>query len=404
MVHLPQISQHTTPWLPKRFVRRLSAVATADIIRRHNETAPVMAEPALPITVAVFEAPQQVRLRQVGWPVLREGEVLVEVLGCTLCGSDLHSFTGRREVAVPTVLGHEITGRIVALGPVGGAGPVTAVDGGPVAVGDRVVWAVVASCGACDRCRRGLPQKCRSGVKYGHARLAEGREPLGGLGSHCLLLPGTSMVRLPAALPLEVTCPAGCATATVVAALEPAGDLAGRRVGIFGLGMLGLTACAMAREAGAEVVLGIDPEPARAERAKAFGATAVATPAELPALLGGPAAGGLDLVLEMSGAAAAVAAAIEAAGVGGCVHLVGSVFPAGRVALDPEQVVRRQLTIRGTHNYAPRHLQQAVAFLERCHERFPFAELVECWMPLADVAAAFDHAIASLAIRIGVRP
>ena len=79
-------------------------------------------------------------------------------------------------------------------------------------------------------------------------------------------------------------------------------------------------------------------------------------------------------------------------------------FPAGRVALDPEQVVRRQLTIRGTHNYAPRHLQQAVAFLERCHERFPFAELVECWMPLADVAAAFDHAIASRAIRIGVRP
>ena len=42
-----------------------------------------MAETALPITVAVFEAPQQVRLRQVGWPTLREGEVLVEVPGCT---------------------------------------------------------------------------------------------------------------------------------------------------------------------------------------------------------------------------------------------------------------------------------------------------------------------------------
>jgi len=356
------------------------------------------------ITLAVFEGPGNLQLRQVPAPTLQPGEVLVEVLGCTLCGSDLHSYTGRREVAVPTVLGHEIAGRVAVIGPPGEHGVPRAVDGAPLAVGDRVAWAVVASCGRCDRCLRGLPQKCRHGVKYGHARLDDGREPLGGLGSHCLLLAGTSIVRLPESLPLEVACPAGCATATVAAALEPVGDITGLRVGVFGLGMLGLTACAMAHEAGAEVVLGIDPDAGRGERAKAFGATAVAMPDALPDMVGDPAADGLDLVLEMSGAPSAVTAAIATAGVGGSVHLVGSVFPSGSVPLDPEQVVRRQLSIRGTHNYAPKHLQQAVTFLERCHQRYPFASLVEGWLPLAEVEAAFDQALASGAVRIGVRP
>jgi putative phosphonate catabolism associated alcohol dehydrogenase len=363
-----------------------------------------MTNPAATITLAVFEGPGKLRLQQLNPPALNTGELLVEVLGCTLCGSDLHSFTGRREVAVPTVLGHEIAGRVVAIGPGSQGGAPHAVDGEPIAVGDRVVWAVVASCGSCDRCRRGVPQKCRHGVKYGHARLDEGREPLGGLGSHCLLLAGTSIVRLPESLPLEVACPAGCATATVAAALEPAGDLTGLRVGVFGLGMLGLTACAMAREAGAAGVLGIDPDAARRQRSEDFGATAVATPDGLPALLGDAASDGLDLVLEMSGSPAAVTAALAAAGVGASVHLVGSVFPAGSVPLDPEQLVRRQLSIRGTHNYAPRHLQQAVTFLERCHVRYPFAGLVESWLPLAEVEAAFERAMASGAVRIGVRP
>ena len=356
------------------------------------------------ITFAVFTGPGQIELRQAAKPVLADGEALVEVLGCTLCGSDVHSFLGRREVVVPTVLGHEIVGRVVEVGPAGRSGPARCTDGTPLQVGDRVVWAVVASCGACDRCRRGLPQKCRSGVKYGHTQLCSGREGLGGLSSHCLLLAGTSVVRLAEAVPLEAACPAGCATATVAAALEPAGDLTGMCVGVFGLGMLGLTACAMARQAGAAAVLAFDPEASRRDLAVRFGATAAGRPEELPALLAEVGADGFDLVLELSGSAVAVAAAIEAAGVGGCVHLVGSVFPAAEVPLDPEQTVRRQLTIRGIHNYAPRHLEQAVQFLEVCHARLPFAELVSEWWPLADLEAAWAAAITSGAIRVGVRP
>ena len=346
---------------------------------------------------ALFEGePRRLSLRSLPCPDLAPGEMLVDVLGCTLCGSDLHTVEGRRQVSVPTVLGHEIVGRIAAI-----AGEARDLAGVPLAAGDPVVWAIVASCGGCRACGRGLPQKCERGLKYGHERAVGRRLFTGGLADVCVLAPGTAVVRLPDDMPLALACPAGCATATVAAALEPAGDLTGATVAVFGLGLLGLTACGMARTAGAAEVIAVDPQPARRERAFAFGATAAVEPGTLASH---PAAGRVDLALEVSGAPAAVAEAIAQAGLGGRVHLVGSVAPAGLTAVDPESIVRRLLKIRGFHNYAPQHLLAAVRFLSAHGGRYPFASLVERWYPLDDVEAAFADAAGSGAVRIGVRP
>src|SRR5262249_39058127 len=157
----------------------------------------------------------QVAVRKFATPAPQTGETLVTVLGCTLCGSDLHSVDGRRTVPVPTVLGHEIVGTIAAFGD---ASPQRDFAGRELRVGDRITWGIVASCGKCFLCCRGLPQKCAHAVKYGHESLRPGRELLGGLADHCLLTPGTAIVRLPEALPLGVACPASCATATIAAA------------------------------------------------------------------------------------------------------------------------------------------------------------------------------------------
>ena len=241
----------------------------------------------------------QVALRALPIPTPRDSEILVRVLGCTLCGSDLHTFEGRRSVPVPTVLGHEIVGEIVDIGPSAHACDLA---GRELRAGDRVTWAIVASCGACLLCQRGLPQKCLHAVKYGHEPFRPGRELLGGFAEYCLLVPGTAIVRLPNDLPLAVACPSSCATATIVAALEAAGDLQGRSVCLFGAGMLGLTACAMARSLGAAEVICVDPIPARRERALSFGATRVAQPDDLTAIADaavGPF--GFDAVLELSG-------------------------------------------------------------------------------------------------------
>ena len=353
-----------------------------------------------PSRAAVFEGTRgQLTLLSVPRPAPGSGELLVDVLGCTLCGSDLHTIEGRRRVATPTVLGHEIVGRIAAFGDPDL--PWLDLGGETLAIGDRIVWAIVASCGACPACHRGLPQKCQRGVKYGHEQAVDRRVLTGGLADACLLAGGTSIVKLPAGMPLEVACPAGCATATVAAAVEPAGKLAGRTVAVFGLGLLGLTACAMVQTQGAANVIAIDPSPARRARATAFGATAVLEPGGLDSH---DLAERLDLAIEVSGSPAAVSEAIAHATVGGGIHLVGSVAPAGSVAIDPERIVRRLLTIRGIHNYAPRHLLAAVRFLDAQRDAFPFLTLVDRWYSLDASAEAFAEAIRSQAVRVGVRP
>ncbi len=341
-----------------------------------------------------------VTLCQLSIPTPRESEILVRVSGCTICGSDLHSFHGRRTVPVPTILGHEIVGEIIEIG---GTSARFDLDGRELRRGDRVTWAIMANCGCCDLCQRGLPQKCLNGVKYGHEPFRPGRELLGGLAEYCLLVPGTSIVRLPDELPLAVACPASCATATVAAAFEAAGELTGRTVCLSGAGMLGLTACAMARVQGAAKVISVDPVSQRRKLATDFGATRTCTPDELAVVaIEEVGALGFDVVIELSGNSAAFQAIWPLIRTGGTLVLVGSVFPGPPMPIALEQLVRRHLTIRGIHNYAPRHLLEAVKFLSSTHTRYPFAELVSQWIPLASIADAFDRGSHPDSIRIGV--
>jgi alcohol dehydrogenase len=351
---------------------------------------------------AVFEGkPHELELRSFPLPQPAPGETLVRILGCTLCGSDLHTFTGRRSVATPTILGHEIVGQIEAFGD---GPPHRDLAGQELRVGDRVTWSIVAHCGDCFYCRRGLPQKCVAGTKYGHEALRPGRELLGGLAEHCLLVRGTSIVKLPAELPLAVACPANCATATIAAAVAAAGSLTERSVAVIGAGLLGLTACAMARVGGAAEVICVDTHAGRVQRSVAFGATRAISPPELAAVVSEATSGyGVDVVLELSGANAAVEATLPALRLGGTLVLVGAVFPTPPIALVPEQIVRRNLTIRGVHNYAPQHLVSAVQFLADQHARFPFAELVSDWHLLAEARAAFAQALDPQQIRVGVQ-
>lgn len=349
---------------------------------------------------AVFAgAGRPLEFREFELPALAGAEVLVRVLGCTLCGSDVHTFEGRRQAPVPTILGHEIIGQIEEFGPVVQRQDAT---GAQLQVGDRVTWAIVASCGDCFYCLRDLPQKCERMVKYGHEPLHPGRELTGGLAEFCVLAPGTAIIRLPDTLPLDVACPASCATATVTAALDAAGDVEGRSVLIAGAGMLGLTACAMSRSRGAAEVLCVDINPLRLAQSESFGATRRNSPDELnvavPAATGGY---GVDVVLELSGSPAAFESSFPHVQTGGTLVLVGAVFPSKPVALAMEQVVRRQLTLRGVHNYAPRHLQAAVNFLTEQH-RYPFDQLVSRWLPLSDAEEAFALAANPESLRIGI--
>ena len=351
---------------------------------------------------AVFHgAGLPLEFREFPLSVPEHSEVLVEVVACTLCGSDLHSLHGRRTVPVPTILGHEVLGKIAAFGSTAARHDAA---GEPMNVGDRVTWAIVASCGECFYCRRSLPQKCERQTKYGHEPLRPGRDLTGGLAHHCVLVSGTAIFRVPEQLPDATACPANCATATVAAALEAAGQVAGRSVLVMGCGMLGLTATAWARALGAGCVIACDVEARRLALAETFGATRACPPDDLSRVVKDATSGyGVDIALELTGEPTAFEVLFPLARLGGSLILVGAVFPSRPIAIVPEQIVRRCLTVRGIHNYAPRHLRAALEFLA-AHPSIPFPALVAEWQPLSALNQVLSTSPSPGTLRIGIRP
>jgi len=368
-----------------------------------------MSEATLPTKAraSVFVgAGQPLEMRAFAVPALGPDEALVRVDCTTLCGSDLHTYLGRRHVPTPTVLGHEVVGRIVAFGP-----QHTRRDwrGTPLDIGDRISWAVAASCGECFFCRHELPQKCARLFKYGHQSCAAGHPLSGGLAEYCHLAAGSAMLRVPAEIPDAVAASANCAFATAAAALRTAGGGSGKSVLIQGAGLLGLSAAAMARSAGASQVLVTDVDDERLARAKQFGATAIVNVARDAALLASEVARlteerGVDVALEMSGTLAAFEQGLRVLRTGGRYVLIGAVRPIGAAPLEVEQVVRKMWRIEGVHNYTPADLAAAIDFLAAHHARFPFRELVAASYPLHQVEAAFEFMLRSKAVRVAICP
>ena len=325
---------------------------------------------------AVWRGGEDIALGPVAVPPLQPGDVLVRVRLATVCGSDRHTVSGRRSQPCPSILGHETVGEIVALG----AGGATSLDGRPLALGQRVIWSVTFACGTCDRCRAGVTAKCRTVRKAGHQALDSDWGLSGGYARHVLLPNGLAIAVVDDDVADAVAAPAACATATVMAVIEKAGLLTGRRVMVVGAGMLGLGAIAAAAWAAASSVTAVDPTPSRRDLARRFGATHVE-----PSV---PEAGDYccDVLLEFSGSSAALQAALRTLDVQGVAVLAGSVAPDTPVVVDPESVVRRQLSIAGVHNYEPRHLGAALSFLQKTRDRFPWTDLVAEPTPLNGIA------------------
>jgi putative phosphonate catabolism associated alcohol dehydrogenase len=342
---------------------------------------------------------------------LGSGDLLVEVELTTVCASDVQTVRGLGDAPTPVVLGHEQVGRVVAIGD-----EARSTDGTPIIVGMRVVWSSTVSCGECDRCSRGLTERCRSLATYGHDRLHRGWELSGGFASHVQVRAGSAVVLVDESLPAAVAAPASCATATVAAALEAASErvpLDGATIVVMGAGMLGLTATAMATDAGARVVAA-DPDPLRRSAALSFGASAVAdsragfrSATGLGGVLATLAASGVPeplIVLELSGSASAVSTALDVIGVGGMVVLAGGTSPSDGIRLDPGSLENGLATLRGVHSYGARHLAAAVSYLEHAWYRYPFARLVGETFPLDRVDDALSLAATGAHPRVALDP
>lgn len=351
----------------------------------------------------VFEKVAQPFIAQgIELPSLQEEELLVEIVYTTICSSDLHTFYGRRKAHCPSILGHEIIGKVVDIARTG----VLDYYGKPLEVGDRVTWSVYAHDHSGLMAQKGIPQKSDGLFKYGHEELDESQSLSGGFATHCHLRAGTDIFKLPDNLTPKEATPLNCTHATIAGAIRLAGDLKGKNVLIVGAGMLGLSACAMSKEAGAKRVFAMDIAEERLGKSLKFGADEhyhATLPVEILQERLAP-LGGIDVLIETSGMPVAMEKGIELLNIGGINIWVGAVFAQRDLAINAEKIVRNILTIKGLHNYIPQDLATAIRFLSANRHKYPFEQLVGLEFPLHQLDQAFQTADNKGHYRVGIYP
>ncbi|MFQ5994908.1 MAG: zinc-binding dehydrogenase [Acidiferrobacterales bacterium] len=357
---------------------------------------------------AVYEAPntpfaiKEYPLRDVG-----PGEVLVRITMSTICRSDIHSYEGKRPNPCPGILGHEIIGVVEQIGD----GIERDMRGDPLMVGDRVTWTEYFYDGqSYHRDILNMPQKCHGLRKYGHDFADEEPHFLGGFAEYCYIVPGTGILKLPAELSDEEATPLNCGVATMISATEAAVIGIGDVVVIQGLGLLGLYGCAMAKARGARLVVGLDSVPSRLEIAKKFGADRTFNVSELNEddlvkvvrTLSPP--DGVDVVIEVCGIPDVIPVGLQMLRAGGRYTLAGAINPESNITIDASILIKQWITLRGAHNYHPRHLIQALDFVMTNRECFPFKSLVDSKFTLNELDTAFKRAAERSVLRAAIVP
>ena len=217
----------------------------------------------------------------------RPDDVTIDILYCGVCHSDLH--TARNDwggTLYPVVPGHEIIGRVTAVGPA-----VTKFK-----VGDAVgVGCLVDSCGTCEPCHHGHEQYCSGGVfTYSAKDPHDGRITQGGY-STSIVTPERFVLKVPDGLDLKGAAPLLCAGITTYSPLRHWGVHAGSKVAVTGLGGLGHMGLKLAKAMGAEVTL-FTRSPGKETDARQLGADHVVLSSDATQMKA--AVGQFDLIID----------------------------------------------------------------------------------------------------------
>jgi 2-desacetyl-2-hydroxyethyl bacteriochlorophyllide A dehydrogenase len=307
-------------------------------------------------------------------------EVLVEVVGCGICATDLHLIDGSISLyAPPRVLGHEVGGLVRAVG--------TEVKN--VRVGDAVALDTTVACQTCFYCRENRPFMCpnRTSVGAGY--------------SEYTVVPDSVVYRLPEGVPPEMGAlaePLSCAIHAVERGeLRPADTVA-----IVGAGALGLLVLNVARLRGATHTIVSDPDASRRELATHFGASRVVDPLreDLLSVVRDMTDGrGVDCAFEAVGAQATIEQAFELPRQGGTLVQVSVPPASARPTLKAYELFSRELTIRGSY-IRTTEFRRAVDLLGT----LDLSPLITRRFALADFHAALEAARSRQGIRVLVGP
>ncbi len=287
-------------------------------------------------------------------PTPGPGQVLVRVLGCGVCRSDLKITAGTMPFSptlrLPHVPGHEISGEVTSLGP-----------GARGRVGDRVVVFNYWGCGVCAHCQTGEENLCLNLKGW------VGFTSPGGFQEY-LVVPDEYLLPLPANVPAEHGGPLSCALGTAYHAVISRGAVrAGETVVILGAGGVGLHAVQVARAAGARV-LAVDVQAPRLEAARAAGAhdTVPAGRGAAERIRAATDGRGADLVVDLVGHHDSLLTATSFVRRGGRIMLVGYTVTAGEYpTLPTERAVLEEITLIGSRYITRPELRRAFDLVGR---------------------------------------
>lgn len=338
---------------------------------------------------------QPVEVRELPVPQLEDDALLVRVESSTMCGTDVHIADGDlASVAskVPLVPGHEIVGRIAALG----RDRRTDSLGRPLAEGDLIAWSY-PWCSRCYWCTvAGQPTLCPNADLYGWGPSDVPPYLTGGFAEYCYVKPRCHTVLVPDGLPASIAASATCSFRTVVHAFEALGALRPTdTVVIQGAGPVGLYALALAQVMGASQSIVIGAPAGRLAVARRWGADAVLDLATTEveerrqAVLDRTEGRGADIVVECAGVASAFTEGFGLVRRGGRYLVIGAVDPRPS-EIHATNVNIRQVTVVGTVSAEISHYYRALQFLARYADRFDFPALLGDTYGLEEIDAALD--------------
>lgn len=283
---------------------------------------------------AVFFKKNDLRIEELPVPSPGQDEVLLRVRACGICGTDLHIFhgdEGAAETPPGTVLGHEFSGEIAALGA----------NAAEWRVGDRVCVDPNKLCGACGPCRAGLGHFCEHIVGIGTT-------VNGGFAEYCRV-PVSQLFRIPDGVSFEaaaLTEPTACCLHGI--------DLCGIRHGdtvlVIGGGPIGMLMLQLAKLSGAGKLILLEPVAKKRELAKKLGADLCVDPLneDVPASLAAAGVRRIACVIECVGKPDTMEQAVSLAGSRATVMLFGLTKPLDEIRVRPFEIFKKELTLRAS--------------------------------------------------------
>lgn len=297
---------------------------------------------------AVFRGRHQMEIKELPKPEIGTGEALLRVIGCGVCGTDVHIYDGDiRDAVPPVVIGHEIMGRIESL-----ASEVTGLE-----VGDTVIVDPFVYCGHCDFCKQGEYRFCLNETFIGYRRT-------GGF-SQYTAVPQANLYRIPAETDLRQGILVET-LATVIAGLSRLQPESGRSCLILGAGTVGLLWNQVLRNNLLLNLIQTEVIPERLTRAEKLGADRALSPKEesLEKAVYDLCPHGVDYIIDATGSTEAISEALPLIKRGGTFLSFGICPEDERLSLSLNWLYKQQIKII-TSRRPPREMQRAVEIMKK---------------------------------------